>query len=405
MCGLAIAFTIRRVIESPSIRSLEWTRRDDEVELRQQLGLLVEAAVVEDVDLDAGEDPERRQLVVERRPPPAAARAAARVTARWPPSAAASGRSAPSTRGRGRERSRPSRGSASRRRTSPSARGSRRAAPYAGPPHRPRPAAHRPVRAWPGSPGTRPASASMTTLDVASPTPLSSVRVPASARSSTSPGRERSDRGGRPPEGTDAVGRLLRALEQERDPLQRLDGFHAGQSSRGPCGHHEQGHGVGQQPPTLPGARVGPYPRDCARNPGESTASRDQAARQATRARGAEGSERADEHGQAERERVDRDRPGVHRVRPGAVVARSMSGIRRRRRCSGSASRGDHERRRPRPRRGLRRPPMRARTHDPGGDTSASPNEAIASPPIHGCPRAEGRQVAHVVVPGGSTRG
>ena len=39
--------------------------RDDDVELRQQLVLLVERAVVEDVDLDAGEHPERRQPLVE----------------------------------------------------------------------------------------------------------------------------------------------------------------------------------------------------------------------------------------------------------------------------------------------------------------------------------------------------
>ena len=39
--------------------------RDHHVELRQQLVLLVERAVVEDVDLDAGEDPERSQLLVQ----------------------------------------------------------------------------------------------------------------------------------------------------------------------------------------------------------------------------------------------------------------------------------------------------------------------------------------------------
>jgi hypothetical protein len=41
--------------------------RDDEVETAQQAGCLVERAVVEDVDLDSGEDPERRHLVVQRR--------------------------------------------------------------------------------------------------------------------------------------------------------------------------------------------------------------------------------------------------------------------------------------------------------------------------------------------------
>ena len=38
-----------------------------QVELGQQVLVLVQRAVVEDVDLDAGEDPERRQLLVEQR--------------------------------------------------------------------------------------------------------------------------------------------------------------------------------------------------------------------------------------------------------------------------------------------------------------------------------------------------
>ena len=48
-----------------AIRSLECTTGHDDVELGQQRGVLVERAVLEDVDLDAGEDPERRQLLVE----------------------------------------------------------------------------------------------------------------------------------------------------------------------------------------------------------------------------------------------------------------------------------------------------------------------------------------------------
>ena len=39
--------------------------RDDDVERREQVEVLVEAAVLEDVDLDAGEDAERRELLVE----------------------------------------------------------------------------------------------------------------------------------------------------------------------------------------------------------------------------------------------------------------------------------------------------------------------------------------------------
>ena len=59
MCGLAIAVTIRGVISSAGIRSLECTRRDDDVEAVEQLRLLVERAVVVDVDLDAGQQAER----------------------------------------------------------------------------------------------------------------------------------------------------------------------------------------------------------------------------------------------------------------------------------------------------------------------------------------------------------
>ena len=39
--------------------------RHDHVELGEEVFVLVEAAVVEDVDLDAGEDAERRELLVE----------------------------------------------------------------------------------------------------------------------------------------------------------------------------------------------------------------------------------------------------------------------------------------------------------------------------------------------------
>ena len=40
---------------------------DDDVELGEQFVVLVEAPVVEDVDFDAGEDAERRELLVEPR--------------------------------------------------------------------------------------------------------------------------------------------------------------------------------------------------------------------------------------------------------------------------------------------------------------------------------------------------
>ena len=56
--------------------------RDDHVDAREQLLVLVERAVVEDVDLDAGEDAERREILVELRRRLRAARAADRPTSR-----------------------------------------------------------------------------------------------------------------------------------------------------------------------------------------------------------------------------------------------------------------------------------------------------------------------------------
>ena len=66
MCGLAIAATIRGVIVLARA-SAAWSARDATTtsSSAEQLRLLVERAVLEDVDLDAGEDPERRQLLVE----------------------------------------------------------------------------------------------------------------------------------------------------------------------------------------------------------------------------------------------------------------------------------------------------------------------------------------------------
>ena len=53
MCGFAIAPIIRAVIASALISQLGVDARDDDVELGEQLVLLVEGAVLEDVDLDA----------------------------------------------------------------------------------------------------------------------------------------------------------------------------------------------------------------------------------------------------------------------------------------------------------------------------------------------------------------
>ena len=66
MCGFAIAAIMRAVIPSALHPQLRVHARDDDVELGEQLVLLVERAVLEDVDLDAGEDAERRELLVQR---------------------------------------------------------------------------------------------------------------------------------------------------------------------------------------------------------------------------------------------------------------------------------------------------------------------------------------------------
>ena len=57
-CGLAIAASIRRVIVGRVVAQPAVDGADHHVEPGQQLVLLVERAVGQDVDLDAGEDPE-----------------------------------------------------------------------------------------------------------------------------------------------------------------------------------------------------------------------------------------------------------------------------------------------------------------------------------------------------------
>ena len=61
-CGLATAITMRRVISCSGIAQLRVDAGHDDVEPLEQVVVLVERAVLEDVDLDAGEDAERRQL-------------------------------------------------------------------------------------------------------------------------------------------------------------------------------------------------------------------------------------------------------------------------------------------------------------------------------------------------------
>ena len=65
MCGLATAVTIRRVIASLSIFSLECTEATTTSRRPSSSSDWSSAPVVEDVDLDAGQQPERRQLLVE----------------------------------------------------------------------------------------------------------------------------------------------------------------------------------------------------------------------------------------------------------------------------------------------------------------------------------------------------
>ena len=65
MWGFASAATMRSVIGCAVHAQLRVHAGDNDVESCEQILLLVERAVLEDVDLDAGEDAERRQLFVE----------------------------------------------------------------------------------------------------------------------------------------------------------------------------------------------------------------------------------------------------------------------------------------------------------------------------------------------------
>ena len=189
------------------------------VEPAEQVLALVERAVLQDVDLDPGQDAERRQLVVQLADQLELSQRAARPTARWPRSAGASGRSARSTRGRARGPPRPSPAAGCRRRTSPSACGSRRAAPQRG-----RPAATAAGRraAGPGRPGCRPPAASVMTWAVVVADALQRLQ-----RARLDPALELARRQpvehlGGPPEGPHAVRRRPAPLQLERDPPQRL---------------------------------------------------------------------------------------------------------------------------------------------------------------------------------------
>src|SRR6185437_5454813 len=64
-CGLRIAATMRLVMSAAGIRSLVHAGHHD-VQPGEQVLALVQGAVLEDVDLDPGQDPERGQLLVQR---------------------------------------------------------------------------------------------------------------------------------------------------------------------------------------------------------------------------------------------------------------------------------------------------------------------------------------------------
>ena len=64
-CGLDTAATIRSVIGPAGIRRLGVHAGDHDIELAEQVVPLVERAVLEDVDLDAGQDAERGELGVQ----------------------------------------------------------------------------------------------------------------------------------------------------------------------------------------------------------------------------------------------------------------------------------------------------------------------------------------------------
>ena len=181
--GLSMAATMRRVIWAGLHLELGVHARHHDVEPGQQVRVLVERPVLEDVDLDAGEDAERGQLLVQRLAPPRAGGAGARRSSPWATvsrglwsvsastraraSAAASAISAmglpPSDQSEWlwqspRSSARELRGRSGRARARPRPRGER------------------------GRTGVSPARASAITRAVVSPTPGRSVRRPDAAR-------------------------------------------------------------------------------------------------------------------------------------------------------------------------------------------------------------------------------
>ena len=76
VCGLSIAASIRLVIGAGIHPQLGVDARYNDVETCEQILVLIEGSVFQDVHLDPGEDPERREILVQlRRPPRAVARA------------------------------------------------------------------------------------------------------------------------------------------------------------------------------------------------------------------------------------------------------------------------------------------------------------------------------------------
>ena len=134
---------MRRVIAARVHRQLRMHAGHHDVEALQQLGFLVEAAVVEDVDLDPGENAHAARTCRATHRSRRAACATAPARARWRSSAAANGRSARNTRDPAPRRWPSSPRSAPTRPTSWSAGADPRAARRAPRRHRDRSAAER----------------------------------------------------------------------------------------------------------------------------------------------------------------------------------------------------------------------------------------------------------------------
>ena len=208
------------------MRSFEWALATTTSSCAEQVEVLVERAVLEDVDLDAGEDAERRQALVG---PADLGQLLVQPVGRQ-----AVGHGEPRRvvghdqvvvaelhGGAGHRLDR-----SPRRRTRGCGCGSRPAAPR-GRAGRPRSSGPRwSPRARRSACGTSPRTASVITAPVDLPMPGSSVSVPSATRASTSPGSQPGHDLGRLLEGADLLGRGQGAVEQVDDAIERFERGH-----------------------------------------------------------------------------------------------------------------------------------------------------------------------------------